>query len=57
MRRDTGLLPHPVRTAQIEMTGTADCNCVRSALNSQKSAPAATMREARCITVTCVTSL
>ena len=41
MRRDTGLLPQPVRTAQIETTGTFDTNCVRSAPSSQKSAPAA----------------
>jgi len=28
-RRETGLLPHPVRTAQTEMTGTEDLSCVR----------------------------
>ena len=51
MRRDTGLLPQPVRTAQMEITGTLDANCVRSAPSNQKSAPAATAREARCISV------
>ena len=30
MRRDTGLLPQPVRTAQTEMTGTLAFNWVRS---------------------------
>ena len=49
MRRDTGLLPQPVRTAQTEMTGTLAANCVCSAPSSQKSAPAATARDARCI--------
>ncbi len=51
MRRETGLLPQPVRTAQTEITGTFDANCVRSAPSSQKSAPAATARDARCISV------
>ena len=41
MRRDTGLFPQPVRTAQIEITGTFEASCVRSAASSQKSAPAA----------------
>jgi hypothetical protein len=42
-------LPQPVRTAQIEITGTDDLICVRSALRSQKSAPVATTRDAKCI--------
>src|ERR1019366_8355474 len=46
---DSGLLPQPVRTAQTETTGTVDLICVRSVPKSQKSAPAATTRDARCI--------
>src|SRR5258705_3364964 len=42
-------LAAPVRTAQPETTGRCDATCVCSALNSQKSAPAAPAREARCI--------
>ena len=57
MRRETGLLPQPVRTAQTEITGTFATNCVRATPSSQKSAPAATARDARCISVGYATSL
>src|SRR5690242_4759149 len=47
-RRDTGLLPQPVRTAHTEITGTAERSWVRAAPSNQKSAPAAVTRDARC---------
>ena len=50
-------LPHPVRTAQMATTGFDDGIMVASGPWSLKSAPAASAREARCITVSWLTSL
>jgi hypothetical protein len=55
--RESGLFPHPVRTAQIEITGTIDLTWVCSGPSSLKSVPAARERDARCIKVWCETSL
>ena len=39
MARDVGDFPHPVRTAQTEMTGLDERNMVEDAETSTKSAP------------------
>ena len=55
--RDAGLLPAPVRTASTEMTGTEHVMAVLSGPSREKSAPAASTREAWCITNSWETSL
>ncbi len=50
-------LPHPVRTAEIAMTGTRAVSMVRRGPSSSKSAPAASARDARAITAAWETSL
>ncbi len=57
MRREVWLLPLPVRTAPTEMIGLLEANIVRRGFSSRKPAPAASTREARCMTVSCDTSL
>src|SRR5581483_507612 len=49
--------PQPVRTADTAITGTSAASIVRCAPSSTKSAPAASTREARCITCAWLTSL
>ena len=50
-------LPQPVRTAVIAITGTDAVSMVRFGPSNVKSAPAASAREATCITCACGTSL
>ena len=50
------LLPEPVRTAQIAATGFEDAIIVSCGDSSWKLAPAASARDAMCITCSCVTS-
>jgi hypothetical protein len=50
-------LPHPVRTAQTAITGTPASSIVRLGPNNMKSAPAAKVTEALCMTSACSTSL
>ena len=50
IQRLTGDLPQPVRTADTAITGTPAAIMVRCGPSSMKSAPAASAREARCIT-------
>jgi hypothetical protein len=49
--------PQPVRTAETAITGTRAGSMVRPGPSSTKSAPAASAREARCITLACGMSL
>ena len=56
MKRVVWLLPAPVRTAVMPMTGFDDLIMVLSAPSSSKSQPWAMQRLARCITVAWVTS-
>ena len=55
--RATTDFTQPVRTAVMAMTGSDALNIVRLGPSSAKSAPAASEREARCITCACPTSL
>jgi hypothetical protein len=55
-RRLVWLLPLPVRTAHTATTGFSLVNIVARGPSSVKSAPAASAREARCITSWCETS-
>ena len=55
--RATCDFPHPVRTADTATTGTRASSAVRFGPRSVKSAPAASAREARCITCSWLTSL
>jgi len=57
MRREVWLLPEPVRTAPMDTTGRLEANIVRRGFSRRKPAPAASTRDARCITVSCETSL
>ena len=50
------LLPQPVRTAHTDTTGRLDTSIVSRVPSSRKSAPAATARDARCMTCSWETS-
>ena len=56
-RREVWLLPLPVRTAHTATTGTRAWSMVLWGPDRPKSAPAASAREARCITCSCARSL
>ena len=56
-RRVVWLLPAPVRVAQTATTGLRLRSMVRSGPSRVKSAPAASTRDATCITVSWLTSL
>ena len=55
-RRLVWLLPAPVRTAQMATHGFLEASSVSCGATSRKSAPAASAREAMCITCSCETS-
>ncbi len=56
-RRVVWLLPQPVRTAQMLMTGLLLFSCVSRSPSSLKSAPQALTRDALCMTSSYETSL
>ena len=56
MWRVVWLLPEPVRTAQTATTGFSEVSIVSRGESSRNAAPAASARDAMCITCSCVTS-
>ena len=57
IQRDVCDLPQPVRTAQTAITGRDDRSMVRLGASIENAAPAASAREARCMTSACARSL